>query len=188
MRRLCFVVFGCAGSTSTMRSRQICRLFAGRCVGRFGRSRSRTGWKICDHRPSCEGRKRSAPTIHTPGASSMEPLISGRPSTRASPFNRSDEAVCAYVDWLAIVTRDEIAALGGRSKRSPMRSSPDRLDRGGGQDPPGARLTWWVANTVAAVSQGVLSDGRLLYLWRGPSPIVAEMRAVSLLLRSAASV
>ena len=41
----------------------------------------------------------------------MEPLISGRPSTQASPFNRSDEAVCAYLDWLAIVTRDEITLL-----------------------------------------------------------------------------
>ena len=56
-------------------------------------------------------------------------------------LSSSGEAVSAYLDWLAIVTRDEIAALRQVGNlRLGARRSPD-FDRGGEQGSPGARLT-----------------------------------------------
>jgi hypothetical protein len=64
----------------------------------------------------------------------------------ASGFNGSDEAVHAYLDWLAIVTRDEIAVLWPHVENGRPRARCRQT------------LSVW---------------RRLLCSWRGPSPIVA---------------
>jgi hypothetical protein len=63
-------------------------------------------------RSSCvlPARKRSAHTARAPGAHHLASDFK-QAFDLASRFNGSDEAVRAYLDWLAIVARDEIAVL-----------------------------------------------------------------------------
>ena len=71
----------------------------------------------------------------------MGPPISSRPSTWLWGSTPPSEAAHAYLDWLAVVTRDEIAALWPHVETvAQALVARTDFDRGGNQDPAGVAV------------------------------------------------